>query len=98
MALVLTADANPGTASWAATAGSIFAVGSVTMTAQTVNELVAGVLSTDLVLTTVESDDTGATLSGIAAAKASAGQIAIKSVSAPTANDGVVTYVVIRPG
>lgn len=97
MPLVLTADTNPGIASFTAFAGSILAVGEVTMATQSVATAVPGVLATDLVIATMQSNDTGGTLGSIVTAGASANTVTLATSAAPTTGDGVINFIVIRP-
>lgn len=99
MPLVLSADANPGTAEWATTAGSIFATGFATVAANpVVIALGAGWDTGDISLATIQTDDTGATLGTIIGASISGGNLSITFANAVTTGDGVVGYAVIKPG
>lgn len=97
MPLVLTADTNPGTASFTSFAGSILAAGEVTMATQSVATAVTGVLATDLVIATMQSNDTGGSLGSIVTAGATADTVTIAVSAAPVTGDGVINYIVIRP-
>jgi hypothetical protein len=97
MPLVLTTATNPGSASFSAFAGSIFTLGEETVDAQSDVIAAPGVLATDMVFATLKSDDTGSTLGAIIGAVAASDQITIDFTNAPSNNDGVVAYFVIRP-
>lgn len=97
MPLVLTADTNPGTASFSAFDGSIQATGSATVNAQTLVVSIPGVAATDLVFAQIQSNDTGGSLVSVLTAGAGSDQITLGFGAAPTNNDGVVNYLVVRP-
>lgn len=97
MPLVLTTDTNPGSASFTAFAGTVFAAGSVQMATQSVAAAVPGTLATDLVIATMTSNDTGGSLGSIVTAGASVDVVTLATSAAPVTGDGVVSFIVIRP-
>jgi acetyl-CoA carboxylase beta subunit len=97
MPLVLTTDTNPGSASFTSFAGSILAVGTVTMATQSVATTITGVAATDIVIATMKSNDTGGTLGSIVTAAATTNTVTIATSAAPTTGNGVIGYMVIRP-
>lgn len=98
MPLVLTAETNPGTASFTDSAGTLILAGKANATTQPVIVVAAGVAPTDIVTATVETDDGAASLEGVAEARPTGSGIAITFNVAPSGLDGVVSYTVIRPG
>jgi hypothetical protein len=97
MPVELTATgAETNDASWVSASHRVFAAGKATYDADGLAIAVPGVLATDIVMATVESDDTGGTLGGIESATPTVDTVTIVTNAAKTNDDGVVAYVVLR--
>lgn len=97
MPFVLTAQTNPGVASFTPVAVGTVVAGKAVMTTQTVVVAAPGVLATDIVSASIDIDDTGGTLISVIRASAGADTVTLKSLVPVCAGDGVIGFVVFRP-
>jgi len=102
MSVVLTADANPGTAAWSDVSDQALNIqwfGQFTVTAQTITgSTPAGSIPAGsyAVIASLQSDDTGGSLGIVTAASVSGDdEVEITFASAPVANNGVVNVLVL---
>ncbi len=75
----------------------IFASGSFTCTTQSTNVTIPDIRTSDMLIAVVDIEDTGASLDGIAVSRAAGSNTGVVITNtAPTTNDGVIKWVVLR--
>jgi hypothetical protein len=94
--LVYTIDENLDQEVWVELPAWVEMTGKATVTASPLVIALPEILPTDIVVATLQSDDTGGSLGGILTASAGTDQITITTVNAPTTGDAVVGYSITR--